>query len=591
MNALSLRIVLVFFFFCQLASSVLAQSGIITTIAGNGISGYSGDGGPATSAQFNGPYGIAVDMAGDLFIADKNNERVRKVTPDGVISTVAGNGTIGFNGDEGPATSAQLFGPYGVAVDTAGDLFIADAANERVRKVTPDGVISTVAGNGTSGYSGDGNSATSAQLNTPHAVAVDTAGNLFIADYGNNCIRKVTPNGVISTVAGNGSLGYSGDGGPATSAQLFDPDGVVVDAAGNIFIADKGNSCVRKVTPDGLINTVAGNGTSGYSGDGGPATSAQLIDPSGVVVDTAGNLFIADFGNNSVRKVTPDGVIRTVAGNGSPGYGGDGGPATSAQLNGPYGVAVDMWDNLIISDNANSRIRMVTLENSDFFPQVAVGGGWSTTFTFGNTGATVISGNLTLTDLQGNPLSVSSSNLGTGSSFPVSIAPGGTMFLTVNSINPDDPVKTGWARVATTSGSLSGVATFQLGSGGAVQTATGVLTSQPIQFATIPVNDDYSQNHITAYALANPTSQTIDVKLCLVDVNGNVVDDSVSFKVGPGQQIARYFYQDLNQSTFQGSVVLRAQGGGIFVAVALVQIQQLFVVIPVIPTKAPNIPN
>jgi PIN domain nuclease of toxin-antitoxin system len=338
----------------------VTSSGIISTVAGNEIRGFSGDGGPATSARLSYPYSVAVDTAGNLFIADTYNHCVRKVTPGGVISTVAGNGTYGFSGDGGPATAAQLRIPQGVAVDTAGNLFIADTGNNRVRKVTPGGVISTVAGNGTHGFSGDGGPATSAQLNYPSGVAVDTARNLFIADRNNNRIRKVAPGGVISTVAGNGTYGFSGDGGPAMAAQLRIPQGVAVDTTRNLFIADYGNNRVRKVTSNGVISTVAGNGIRGFSGDVGPAASARLNGPSGVAVDTARNVFIADTGNNRVRKVTSSWVISTVAGNGIRGFSGDGGPATSARLSYPYGVAVDTAGNVFIAD-FNQRIRKVTL--------------------------------------------------------------------------------------------------------------------------------------------------------------------------------------------------------------------------------------
>src|SRR5439155_1238793 len=247
--------------------------------AGNSSYGFSGDGGTATSAQLAQPSGIAVDTAGNLYVADTRNQRVRKVTAGGVISTVAGNGTFGFSGDGGPATSAQLSTPDDVAVDAAGNLYVPDLGGQRVRKVTPSGVISTVAGNGTHGFSGDGGPATSAQLaffSGGSGVAVDVAGNLYISDNGNNRVRKVTADGVISTVAGNGTFGFSGDEGPATSAQLNFPLGVAVDSAGNLYIADSDNTRRRKVTAGGVISTVAGNGTSGFSGGQGPATSAQL---------------------------------------------------------------------------------------------------------------------------------------------------------------------------------------------------------------------------------------------------------------------------------------------------------------------------
>ncbi len=349
----------------------VTPDGVIKTVAGKNMSSSGGDGGPATRARLSNPTGVAVDTAGNLFIADAENNRIRKVTPGGVISTVAGNGNRGFSGDGGPATSAQLYRPRGVAVDSAGNLFIADGWNYRVRKVTPDGVISTVAGNGRPGFSGDGGPATSAQLGRPNGVVADTAGNLFITASSSvggtlswfaDRIRKVTPGGVISTVAGNGNPGFSGDGGPATSARLFIPEGIALDAEGNLFIADTGNHRVRKVTPENVISTVAGDGRPGFDSDddGGPATSAQLAAPSGVAVDTAGNLFIADAGNCRIRKVTRDGVISTVAGNGICGFGGDGSPTTSAQLSNPRAVAVDAAGTLFIADGA--RIRRVAGE-------------------------------------------------------------------------------------------------------------------------------------------------------------------------------------------------------------------------------------
>jgi uncharacterized protein (TIGR03437 family) len=339
---------------------IAQQTYVITTVAGNGTLGYSGDGGPATSAEFDNPQSVAVDSGGNLFIGDIWNNRIRKVTPAGTISTVAGNGTLGYSGDGGPATSAELQYPQSVAVDSGGNLFIADLYNYRIRKVTPAGTISTVAGNGTAGFSGDGGPATSAALSFPKSVAVDGAGNLFVADQFNNRVRKVTPAGTISTVAGNGTAGFSGDGGPAISAELNNPTGVAVDGAGNLFIADYYNNRVRKVTPAGIISSVAGSGTAGFSGDGGPATSAELYDPLGVAVDGTGNLFIADFWNSRIREVTLAGTISTVAGNGTAGFSGDGGPATSAELRYPSDVAVDGAGNLFIADENNNRIRKLT---------------------------------------------------------------------------------------------------------------------------------------------------------------------------------------------------------------------------------------
>jgi uncharacterized protein (TIGR03437 family) len=337
----------------------VGRNGIITTIAGNGSSGYSGDAGPATSAQLAGPSGVAVDDAGNVYIADGNNNRIRKVGTNGMITTVAGNGSEGYSGDRGLAANAQLYYPRDVAVDAEGNLYIADSGNSRIRKVETNRVITTVAGSAPGFYYGDGGQAASAQLNGPSGVAVDAAGNLYMADCHNNRIRKVATDGIITTIAGNGSPGYSGDGGPAASAQLNGPSGVAVDAAGNLYIADFYGNRVRKVAMNGIITTVAGDGSNGYSGDGGPAAGAQVYYPSGVAVDAAGNLYIADFGYNRIRKVATNGIITTVAGGGPQGDSGDGGPATSAQLSNPAGVAVDAAGNLYIAVSGSHRIRKV----------------------------------------------------------------------------------------------------------------------------------------------------------------------------------------------------------------------------------------
>ena len=364
-------------------------AGDIYTIAGTGTQGFSGDGGPATSAELGGPFGVAVDTAGNLLIADTCNNRVRVAAAStgtfygqpmtaGDIYTVAGGGTGGL-GDGGPATSAELDGPHGVAVDAAGNLLIADFGNQRVRVVAAStgtfygqpmtaGDIYTVAGGGTGGL-GDGGPATSAELNLPQGVAVDAAGNLLIADQGNERIRVVAAStgtfygqpmtaGDIYTVAGTGTGGFSGDGGPATSAELNFPTGVAVDAAGNLLIADADNNRVRVVAAStgtfygqamtaGDIYTVAGDGTAGFSGDGGPATSAELNFPQNVAVDAAGNLIIADSSNQRVRVAAAStgtfygqpmtaGDIYTIAGTGSQGFSGDGGPATSAEFDFPH---------------------------------------------------------------------------------------------------------------------------------------------------------------------------------------------------------------------------------------------------------------
>ncbi|BFH60104.1 NHL domain-containing protein [Paenibacillus azoreducens] len=341
---------------------VHAASGYtINTEAGIGINDYSGDGGPAASAGLNNPSGVAVDSTGNLYIADSSNHRVRKVDTSGKISTIAGTGTGGYSGDGGPATSASLNNPYGLTIDSIGNLYISDYSNDCIRKVDISGKISTVAGGKGNGYSGDGGPATSAKLSYPDGVAVDSSGNLYIADKGNHRIRKVDTMGTISTVAGTGVRGYSGDEGNAASAQLGSPAGVAVDWVGNLYISDTFNHRVRKVDTTGKISTIAGTDGPGYWGDGVPATSAILNQPIGIAVDHGGNVYIADRSNSRIRKVDTSGNISTIAGTGRYNYSGDGGPATSADLNCPYGMAIDRSGNLYIADVLNNRIRKLSL--------------------------------------------------------------------------------------------------------------------------------------------------------------------------------------------------------------------------------------
>ena len=328
-------------------------------MAGTGTATFGGDGGAAVAAQVSSPYGVALDGAGNLYIADTGSHRIRKVNSAGVISTVAGNGTRGYGGDGGPATAAQLQLPVGVAADGAGNLYIADFHNHRIRKVDAAGDISTVAGTGTRGYGGDGGPAVNAKLGYPYGLALDGAGNLYIADFENHRIRKMNAAGNISTVAGNGAAGYGGDGGQAAAAQLNYPRDLALDGAGNLYIADGGNNRIRKVDSAGVITTVAGDGTSDYGGDGGAAVDAQLDRPYGVAADGAGNLYIADQDNERIRKVNAAGVITTVAGTGTRGSDGDGGPAAAAQVGRPRGLALDGSGNLYIAEWGNSRIRKV----------------------------------------------------------------------------------------------------------------------------------------------------------------------------------------------------------------------------------------
>jgi sugar lactone lactonase YvrE len=342
-----------------LGSAPAHAQGIITTVAGNGTRGFSGDGGPAVNALIDMKYftgGVAADAAGNVYIADTGNHRVRKIDPGGIISTVAGNGVARFSGDGGPATSAALFAPTGVGTDAAGNLYIVDTGNQRIRRVSPDKIITTVAGNGVRGFSGDGGIATAASLSLgniqylglggyPTSVTVDGEGNFYIADTDNERVRKVDQSGIITSAV----------------TGLRDPYGLVADAVGNLFITDSSNDQILKVSPSGVVTTIA----------------RTLYSPSGVALDGVGNLYIADSHSHRVRKVEPNGVTSVIAGSGDPifdpiegyyfvgGFSGDGGPATSAQLNFPWGVAVDATGNVYIADSLNNRIRKVTAAGND----------------------------------------------------------------------------------------------------------------------------------------------------------------------------------------------------------------------------------
>jgi len=350
----------------------------ISTIVGNGTGGYSGDGIPATSAEISLPYGVTVSSSGNLYIADSKNCLIRMVDKSGVMHTVAGNPAMGpgYSGDTGPATFAQLNAPLAVAVDSSGNLYIADAGNSVIRMVATNGKIYTVAGiQGSPTHWNDSTPlapvlATTVDLGYPYGLAVDSSQNVYIADMGYNVIWELSgipgTTMTITTVAGDNSLGAgnAGDGRPATQAELNYPTGVAVDTLGNLYIADTQNCVIREVNTSHVINTIVGNGQSGYTGDGGPALSAQISYPSNVTVDSSGNLYLsAGQYYPTVRMVDTSGNINTIAGNVhlGGGYAGDGNVATAAMLNGPWGLTFDLTGNLLIADRLNNRIRKVAL--------------------------------------------------------------------------------------------------------------------------------------------------------------------------------------------------------------------------------------
>ena len=336
--------------------------GTLSTVTGTGTAAFSGDGAPATSAAISAPNAIAVDNAGNFYLSDALNRRIRRVSVDGLIASFAGNGSATSSGDSGPAPSAS-FNPTAIALDPAGNLFIADF-NSRIRKVDAlTRLISTVVGNGQPGFSGDGGSATAATISQPAGLAFDTAGNLYFSDQGARRVRRVNPAGIISTVAGNGLPGFSGDGDSATAATIA-PAHIALRPDGTLLIAEPTNHRIRSVAPSGIITTIAGTGTCGFSGDGGPATSATLCAPTSVAVDSLDNLYLSDSSNHRIRKISLAGTISTLAGTGLPGYAGDSGLPASAQLNAPNHIALDNQSNVYISDSGNNRIRRINLSTA-----------------------------------------------------------------------------------------------------------------------------------------------------------------------------------------------------------------------------------
>ncbi len=343
-------------------------SGTVTTVAGNNFPSYTGDNDSLSHATMY-PESIASDSSGNIYISDTFNKCIRKITTSGIISRVAGrNSYLGYDytSDGYPAKLYNLDNHPFMTVDKAGNIYFSDHNDNKIHKVTLDGILHTIAGNGWTGYVGDGGAATNARLNYPSGIVVDKAGNVYFADASNHVVRQIDTAGIIHTIAGTGTSGFTGDGGPATAAKLNLPGELGIDKAGNIYVADYFNYRIRKINTAGIISTVIGTGVFGYSGDGGPAIAAQIGGVHGIAVDRTGNLYFSDIDTNVVRKVDTFGIISTIAGNSFAGFSGDGGPAVTAQLNGPRGVLVDKNGNVLIADNVNGRISFVCASDSIF---------------------------------------------------------------------------------------------------------------------------------------------------------------------------------------------------------------------------------
>ena len=346
---------------------VFASGQVIETIAGNGTTGYSGDGGQATDAELNTPNYVKFDQFGNMYVSDQLNNVVRKINRSGIITTVVGNGygagilgMGGYSGDGGPATDAELFQTGDIVFDAIGNMYVSDNGNQVIREINTSGIITTIAGGGISGL-GDGGAATAAQLNDPFGLVFDNIGNLYFSDRSNHRVRKINTLGIIATIAGNGIAGNTGDGFPATDAQISAPSWLAISPSGELYIPDWESHCIRKINSAGIITTVAGNGTSTISGDGGPATAAGLSACDAITFDNFGNYFISNVTHCLIRKVDASGIITTVIGDDTCGYSGDGGLATNARIS-SYNVcsATDADGNLYFADGYNNRVRMDT---------------------------------------------------------------------------------------------------------------------------------------------------------------------------------------------------------------------------------------
>jgi sugar lactone lactonase YvrE len=349
--------------FGVLCLPIILPAQIITTIVGDGRGTFGGDGGFASKASLSTPNGIVLDKIGNIYISDSKGSKIRKVNTSGIISTIAGWGSAGMSGDGGPATAAKLNFPSGILIDNFGNIIFSDSYNHRIRKIDSAGIITTIVGTGIGGYTSDDTLAIHSRLNIPCGLALDDEGNLYIADRMNHRIRKVNTSGVITTVAGNGLGTTKGDGGPATAASINRPNDVKISPDGALIIADTYGNAVRKIKADGIIKSIAGvgDGFSGFGGDEGVIGESRLASPYSLAIDNTGNIYVADKNNNRIRRIDVTGAIKTVAGNGASVSGGDGRVAVDASISSPESIAVDEVGNLYIGET--SKIRYLYLKD------------------------------------------------------------------------------------------------------------------------------------------------------------------------------------------------------------------------------------
>ena len=545
----------------------------IFPIAGTGEAGYSGDGGPATEAQLYDPTGLAVDGEGNVYVVDRGNQRIRRINADGVVTMIAGTGEVGHGSDGGPATETPLSFPNDVMVDGAGNVYVAE---DRVLRIDPEGIITTIAGTGEHGFGGDGGPATEAQFGRAHSIVLDEVGNIYVTDRDNNRIRRIDPDGIITTIAGTGERGFAGDGGPATEAQFNRLYGLALDGTGNLYVADRWNNRIRRIDPEGIVTTFAGNGEWGTGGDGGPATEAQLPSPYAVAVDGTGNVFVGGSGC-VVRRIDPEGTITTIAGIVSGGceYGGDGGPATEAQLNYPHGLAADGAGNLYVADRFNLRIRVVRPAGernpiTHEFPQFANGGSTVSDLVLVNVDTKTVTPVIRFYGSTGDAISADSVVEVTGD---LELAADGALTVTAGIPPLGERTISTHGQGTLTTGSVRVVSDGYTGGvlrfdSMAVGVA-GVGAAAPVNDALFPARRKEGGIN-TGAAVRNLASEAMTL-ICHLMQGGEVLETAMVELAGNGQQ-ARFInemFPEADTSDFMGSVRCTAPEGKRFTGVAL----------------------